>query len=377
MKMDPSRICLIVAAGILAATACSAQPAEAEVRKTLDGLISSESNGMIAISRFTMREHQEGIESGQQFSVVSYRVELGFKVAGVWRAGGGSPQQTFRVAIPPDFTNAGGRIAQGAAEIRRRDQNPGERVTAGEKVTIDGRMTYARGSQGWALVKNAFEVAWGPDLWILPAATTAQSPTETTPPKTAARLSTAERQSIMNNLRQLTAAADQYYIHTGKTTVTLDELVGPTGYVKRIDLVVGENYRTIKFVQGLPLEVTTASGEKVSYAESAIFQASPTAVVQAFYAYANAGRYADAQELLSEEARNAIAGPLGQLSGGWKGICDRNTKNGTIQLVEILSEDVRGEGATVIANISFRDGSSKSQDKTSLVKVGGKWKIGL
>ena len=267
MKMHHFRICLIVAAGILAATACSAQPAEAEVRKTLDGLISSESNGTIAISRFAIREHQEGTESGQQFSVVSYRAELGFKVAGVWRGGMSSPQQTFRVAIPPDFTNAGGRVAQGAAEIRWRDQNPGERVTAGEKVTIDGRMTYARGSQGWALVKNAFEVAWGPDLWILPAAPTAQSPAETTPPKTAARLSTAERQSIMNNLRQLGAAADQYYLENGKGTTTFDELVGPTKYVKAVHSVTaaGEDYRAIKFAIGQPVKVTTASGEKVSY----------------------------------------------------------------------------------------------------------------
>lgn len=110
---------------------------------------------------------------------------------------------------------------------------------------------------------------------------------------------------------------------------------------------------------------------------SAIFRASPTTVVQEFYEHANAGRYTDAQEMLSAEAKNAISGPLGQLSGGWKRICDSNTKNGTIQRVEILSEDVRGEGAAVIANIHFRDGSSKSRDTTSLVKEGGKWKISL
>lgn len=79
------------------------------------------------------------------------------------------------------------------------------------------------------------------------------------------RLSAAQRQSIEMNLRQIATAADQYYLENGKITVTLDALTGPGGYLRVVDAVAGENYRAIKFEQGQPLEVTTASGEKVSY----------------------------------------------------------------------------------------------------------------
>lgn len=71
--------------------------------------------------------------------------------------------------------------------------------------------------------------------------------------------------AIMNNLRQLAAAADQFYLENGKTSVTYDELVGPDKYVKTMTSHDGENYRAIQFAQGNPLRVTTQSGHTISY----------------------------------------------------------------------------------------------------------------
>jgi hypothetical protein len=71
--------------------------------------------------------------------------------------------------------------------------------------------------------------------------------------------------AVLNNLRQLCAAADQFYLENGKTSVTYDELVGPTKYVKAIVPQDGENYRSIVFAQGKKMSVTTSGGQTISY----------------------------------------------------------------------------------------------------------------
>ena len=71
--------------------------------------------------------------------------------------------------------------------------------------------------------------------------------------------------AILNNLRQLAAAADQYYLENGRNTTNYDELVGETKYVKSLTPVNGENYRALQFAQGRKLTVTTAGGHSVSY----------------------------------------------------------------------------------------------------------------
>src|SRR5450759_772627 len=78
-----------------------------------------------------------------------------------------------------------------------------------------------------------------------------------------------------------------------------------------------------------------------------------------FYLASNEGRYSEAEQMLSEDAKRAIKGDLGQLAGGFKSICDKNTRDGTITRVDIQKEEVRGEGATVVVKISFKDGTSK------------------
>ena len=73
------------------------------------------------------------------------------------------------------------------------------------------------------------------------------------------------QKAMLNNLRQLAAAADQFYLENGKMQATFDELVGPTKYVKQVNPVEGEDYRAIVFAQGKPLTVTTSGGFSMSY----------------------------------------------------------------------------------------------------------------
>ncbi len=105
------------------------------------------------------------------------------------------------------------------------------------------------------------------------------------------------------------------------------------------------------------------------------FQKSPGEVVQAFYMAANEGRYSDAKALLSEDLKKTIDGDLGQLHGGIKGVCDKGTKNGTVTKVDIVKQDIRGEGATVTAAVFFKDGSKESEQISQLILESGSWKI--
>ncbi len=75
----------------------------------------------------------------------------------------------------------------------------------------------------------------------------------------------SQEKAVMNNLRQLSAAADQYYLENGKDAATFDDLVGPqpTKYIKRIAPVDGEDYRKLTFKQGEPLVIFVPSLKKV------------------------------------------------------------------------------------------------------------------
>ena len=106
-------------------------------------------------------------------------------------------------------------------------------------------------------------------------------------------------------------------------------------------------------------------------------QKSPGDVVMAYYCAANEGEFSAWKETLSEATRSTLKRHLGQLGGGIKGACDRKSRNGSIIRVDITKEEIRGESATVTANIAFKDGSTKNNDKTNLIKEKGSWKIAL
>jgi hypothetical protein len=107
----------------------------------------------------------------------------------------------------------------------------------------------------------------------------------------------------------------------------------------------------------------------------AIFSKSPGEVVKAAYMAANAGQYSDAEKYLSFEALNVIKGDLGGTRRRDEGcMWDQTTRDGTIDRIEILKEDVRGEGAKVLFRIHFKDGK-KEDDDEPLIKENGHWKI--
>src|SRR5205085_2836508 len=97
------------------------------------------------------------------------------------------------------------------------------------------------------------------------------------------------------------------------------------------------------------------------------FNKSPSDVVNVTYMAANSGQYSEVEKHLSKEALSAMKGTLGAFGGGFKGIWDQQARNGTIEKIEVKKEDVRGEGATVLFTVYYKDGS-KRDDTAVLIK---------
>ena len=105
-----------------------------------------------------------------------------------------------------------------------------------------------------------------------------------------------------------------------------------------------------------------------------LMKKSPSDVVKSAYMAANKGEYSEADKYLSSEILNALKNGLGAVGGGSKGTWDRYTQNGTIEKIEILNEEIRGEGAKVSFKLYFKDGSTKDS-KEPLRLENGEWKI--
>src|SRR5271155_5187275 len=52
----------------------------------------------------------------------------------------------------------------------------------------------------------------------------------------------SQDKAVLNNARQLSAAADQYFLETGISTVTITDLIGQTSYIKFLTTVASEVY---------------------------------------------------------------------------------------------------------------------------------------
>lgn len=76
----------------------------------------------------------------------------------------------------------------------------------------------------------------------------------------------SQEKAILNNLRQLSAAADQYYLENGTDKAQFKDLVGPDKYIKSLTPVVGEDYRALRFQQNVPLRIRVqALGKVIQY----------------------------------------------------------------------------------------------------------------
>lgn len=71
----------------------------------------------------------------------------------------------------------------------------------------------------------------------------------------------SQQKAVLGNARQLAAAADQYYLENGVTTVRFDQLVGPTKYIKTFATVTGEHYPE-RYTLGVTLTIEGVAGTR-------------------------------------------------------------------------------------------------------------------
>jgi type IV pilus assembly protein PilA len=69
----------------------------------------------------------------------------------------------------------------------------------------------------------------------------------------------SQDKAVLNNARQLSAAADQYYLEYGGSTVNSSNLIGATLYVKAVNTVANEAYPT-DFTQGITITIGGIAG---------------------------------------------------------------------------------------------------------------------
>ena len=76
----------------------------------------------------------------------------------------------------------------------------------------------------------------------------------------------SQDKAVLNNARQLSAAADQYFLENGVSTVASTNLIGSDKYVKAVNTVAGEAYPAA-FTQGVAITIGGIAGVRtVTYA---------------------------------------------------------------------------------------------------------------
>ena len=76
----------------------------------------------------------------------------------------------------------------------------------------------------------------------------------------------SQDKAVLNNARQLSAAADQFFLENGVSTAAQASLVGATNYVKAINTVASETYPA-DYTQGITITISGVAGARtVTYA---------------------------------------------------------------------------------------------------------------
>lgn len=76
----------------------------------------------------------------------------------------------------------------------------------------------------------------------------------------------SQDKAVMCPIRQLAAAADQYYLENGVSSVEYAQLVGATNYMKAVHPIAGETYPT-RYIRGMTITVTGVAGLRtITYA---------------------------------------------------------------------------------------------------------------
>jgi type IV pilus assembly protein PilA len=71
----------------------------------------------------------------------------------------------------------------------------------------------------------------------------------------------SQDKAVLNNARQLSAAADQYFLESGISTAALTDLIGPTQYIKALNSVASELYPS-NYTQAVTITVTGVGGTR-------------------------------------------------------------------------------------------------------------------
>jgi len=93
--------------------------------------------------------------------------------------------------------------------------------------------------------------------------------------------------------------------------------------------------------------------------------------VRAFYDHLNAGREAEALALYIEASRTAMSAP----SSGFGDWAKNETKDGTIQTVEIEPVTIPGNTVTVPFTLVYQDGT-RAQRSVPVYRITGTWLLG-
>ena len=98
---------------------------------------------------------------------------------------------------------------------------------------------------------------------------------------------------------------------------------------------------------------------------------SPSEVVTTFYELANEGKFSQATEYMSSDLiRNY------ETSGRNIGLSmAKETRNGAIKDMKIISENINGEIATVQLQVDWEDGSPTQTANLNLINEEGEWKL--
>lgn len=79
------------------------------------------------------------------------------------------------------------------------------------------------------------------------------------------RISSQDK-AVLNNARQLSSGADQYFLENGVSTVAYSDLVGSDKYVKAVNTAANESYPTL-YTQGVTITISGVAGSRtVTYA---------------------------------------------------------------------------------------------------------------
>jgi type IV pilus assembly protein PilA len=75
----------------------------------------------------------------------------------------------------------------------------------------------------------------------------------------------SQDKAVLNNARQLGAAADQYFLENGVSTAAVSSLVGSSAYIKALSTVANESYPTA-YTQGVPISISgIAAARTITY----------------------------------------------------------------------------------------------------------------